>query len=135
MTEAVLLDTGPLVAVCNARDIFHQWACEQLKQMEAPLFTCEAVIAEACFLLGKKQNAVLELMQTGLIQTGFSLESELPAVLRLVKKYSDVPMSLADACLVRMSELHENSRVFTLDQDFLMYRKSGRQVIPRIMPG
>lgn len=134
MIDTVLLDTGPLVAVCNARDIFHQWSCDQFKLLRPPFLTCEAVIAEACFLLGGKQNAVLELMQAGLIKTGVSLEKERSAVLRLIKKYSDIPMSLADACLVRMSELHESSRVFTLDKDFLVYRKSGRQVIPRIMP-
>ena len=134
MIKPVLLDTGPLVAICNARDTFHQWACEQFKVLQPPFLTCEPVIAEVCFLLGKNRGAVFELMQAGLIKTGFSVEKELPAVLKLIKKYSDVPMSLADACLVRMSELHTDSRVFTLDSDFLVYRKSGRQVIPRIMP-
>ncbi len=72
--------------------------------------------------------------QAGLFKTNFSLLKELPAIRRLIKKYADVPMSLADACLVRMSELHKNSRVLTLDRDFLLYRKNGRQVVPRIMP-
>lgn len=134
MINAVILDTGPLVAVCNARDNFHQWSCNQFRLLKPPFLTCEAVITEACFLLGKNQNAILELIQTGLIETDFTLVKELPVVLRLIQKYSDIPMSLADACLVRMSELHESSRVFTLDRDFLLYRKNGRQVIPRIMP-
>jgi len=132
--DAVILDTGPLVAVCNARDYFHPWSCEQFKQLKPPFLTCEPVIAEACFLLGKNQQVILELVQSGLIKTNFVLEKELPVILRLIKKYSDVPMSLADACLVRMSELHKNSRVLTLDRDFLLYRKNSRQMIPRIMP-
>ncbi len=134
MTERVILDTGPLVAICNARDHFHPWSCDQFKLLKPPFLTCEAVVAEACFLLGKNQNAVLELIQAGLIKMDFALVKELPVVLRLIRKYSDIPMSLADACLVRMSELHESSRVFTLDRDFLLYRKNGRQMIPRIMP-
>lgn len=134
MIEAVLLDTGPLVALCNARDHFHDWACEQFKLLKPPFLTCEPVLAEACFLLGKNQNVILEMAQAGLFKTNFSLLKELPAIRRLIKKYSDVPMSLADACLVRMSELHKNSRVLTLDRDFLLYRKNGRQVVPRIMP-
>ena len=134
MIDTVILDTGPLVAVCNARDHFHLWSCEQFKLLKPPFLTCEPVLAEACFLLGKNQHVILELVQTGLIKTDFALAKELPVILRLIKKYSDVPMSLADACLVRMSELHENSRVLTLDRDFLLYRKNSRQVIPRIMP-
>ncbi len=134
MIDTVILDTGPLVAVCNARDYFHQWSCEQFKLLKPPFLTCEPVIAEACFLLGKNQHVILELVQSGLIKTNFVLEKELPVILRLIKKYSDVPMSLADACLVRMSELHTNSRILTLDRDFLLYRKNSRQVIPRIMP-
>lgn len=134
MIEAVLLDTGPLVALCNARDHFHDWACEQFKLLKPPFLTCEPVLAEACFLLGKNQNVILEMAQAGLFKTNFSLLKELPAIRRLIKKYADVPMSLADACLVRMSELHKNSRVLTLDRDFLLYRKNGRQIVPRIMP-
>ncbi len=134
MIDVVILDTGPLVAVCNARDHFHQWSCEQFRQLKPPFLTCEPVIAEACFLLGKNQYVILEMVQSGLIKINFVLKKELPVILRLIKKYSDVPMSLADACLVRMSELQKNSRVLTLDRDFLLYRKNGRQVVPRIMP-
>lgn len=134
MIEPVLLDAGPLVAVCNARDHFHDWACEQFKLLKPPFYTCEPVIAEACFLLGKNQNVILEMLQTGLFDIRFALEKESSAIQRLIRKYSDVPMSLADACLVRMSELHANSRVLTLDRDFLLYRRNGRQVVPRIMP-
>lgn len=52
----------------------------------------------------------------------------------MVELYADVPMSLADACLVRMAELHAQSKVFTLDQDFRIYRKHSRHVIPVLIP-
>ncbi|HKL21467.1 MAG TPA: PIN domain-containing protein [Tichowtungia sp.] len=134
MSIPVLLDTGPLVAACNARDHFHQWACEQFRLLIPPLLTCEAVLAEACFLLGSEQTAILDMISTGLIKVDFEVKKEHRILQKLLRKYSDVPMSLADACLVRMSEIHENSAVFTLDQDFTIYRKNGRQVIPRIIP-
>jgi predicted nucleic acid-binding protein len=134
MSIPVLLDTGPLVAACNTRDHFHQWACEQFKLLAPPLLTCEAVLAEACFLLGSDQTAILDLMNTGLIKIDCEVKREHLALQKLLKKYSDVPMSLADACLVRMSEIHDHSPVFTLDQDFTIYRKNGRQAIPRIIP-
>ena len=56
------------------------------------------------------------------------------AVARLLTKYADVPMSLADACLVRMAEQHTHSIVWTLDSDFQRYRKHGRQIIPTLLP-
>jgi predicted nucleic acid-binding protein len=51
-----------------------------------------------------------------------------------MQRYASVPMSLADACLVRMSEVYENSQIITLDSDFTIYRKQRNQTIPVIMP-
>jgi len=131
----VLVDTGPLVAAISARERNHPWVNEQLQQIKQPMLTCEAVIAEACFLLGNKQGLVFKLMDAGLLKIGFSLEQDAKSVFKLIQKYSDVPMSLADACLVRMSEIHDGSKVFTLDGDFKIYRRNGRQTIPLIYPG
>jgi predicted nucleic acid-binding protein len=51
-----------------------------------------------------------------------------------LRKYADQPVSLADACLVRMAELHDNCQIFTTDRDFLVYRRKGRGVIPLLAP-
>jgi uncharacterized protein len=134
VTNPVLLDTGPLVAMVNAREQCNGWVCGKLKQFKLPLLTCEAVLTETCFLLGKKQDVVFELMNAGFFQIGFSLSDDAGSVERLLRKYADVPMSLADACLVRMSEIHDGSKVFTLDGDFKVYRRNGRQTIPLIYP-
>jgi hypothetical protein len=64
----------------------------------------------------------------------FQASSHVRSLAALIAKYSNVPMSLADACLVRMTELHEDSVVMTLDGDFLIYRRHGRQAIPVLMP-
>jgi predicted nucleic acid-binding protein len=77
----------------------------------------------------------MDLLNRQLIVIPFRLEDEAPAVTRLLAKYSDVPMSLADGCLVRMAEQHARAAVFTIDRDFQRYRKHGRQVIPTLMPG
>ncbi len=138
MKQGVLVDTGPLVAFLNRRDRFHDWTAAQWNQIEAPMLTCEAVVSEACFLLsGIKSGSdrVMQLIQREILMLPFQLEKHIDPVKRLLLKYQSVPMSLADACLVRMSELHSNSYVFTLNSDFNLYRKSGRQVIPSIMPG
>ena len=138
MKQGALVDTGPLVALLNRRDRFHAWTVDQWNQIAAPMLTCEAVVSEACFLLsGIKSGSdlVMQLIQREILMISFHLDDHIDPVKKLLTKYQSVPMSLADACLVRMSELHSNSHVFTLDSDFNLYRKNGRQVIPSIMPG
>ena len=137
MKQNVLVDTGPLVAFLNQRDRYHSWAVSQLADVEPPLRTCEPVLSEACFLLRSHEGgsrAVLQLMRRGLLTTPLRFEDEIDRISRLVTKYADVPMSLADGCLVRMAELNLGKVVMTLDADFRVYRMHGRQVIPTIMP-
>ena len=137
MKPHILLDTGPLVAFLHAGDKHHEWAREQFSQLEAPLLTCEAVIAESCHLLRKIPNAqhrALELIQRGSVQIALSLQKENMAIARLLVRYKDRPASLADACLIRLCEINDPSIVLTLDSDFFVYRRLGRQTIPVIHP-
>ena len=137
MKQPVLLDTGPLVAFLKAQDQFHPWAVAELDRIVQPILTCEAVITEACFLLKNTpsgESTVLALIADGLIQIPFKLEAEAIAIQSLIARYHSVPMSLADACLVRMSELYPESQVLTLDSDFYIYRKHKNQAIPVISP-
>ena len=133
----VLLDTGPLVAFLNRRDEFHEWAKEELSRIIPPLLTCDAVVAEACYLLrGMKRGsqAVIEMIERGQIRSPFRVEDESVRIRKLLEKYFELPMDLADACLVRMSEQYSRASVFTLDSDFRVYRRHGRQTIPLITP-
>ena len=139
MNPCTILDTGPLIAFLNSRDGHHRWARDQWARVEPPFLTCEAVIAEACFLAQRlgagAPEAVVSLVERGVLVVSFRLADEAAAVARMMKKYDDVPMSLADACLVRMSEQHPGSVILTLDGDFRIYRRSGRHPIPTRMPG
>lgn len=137
MIAPLLVDTGPLVAFLNRRDQYHQWATTQMARVTPPLLTCEAVISEACFLLRASRGgsvAVLDLLERGLVQVPFRLGEEILPIKRLVARYANVPMSLADACLVRMTELYAGSMLLTCDGDFQIYRKNRRQRIPTRMP-
>lgn len=137
MTPHVLLDTGPLVASINRRDRFHEWTRMQFGDITPPLLTCEPVLAESCFLLQAYPGgsaAVLELVHRGILKVAFRLENHIPYIAKLMSKYASIPMSLADACLVRMSELEPQATIMTLDTDFLIYRRHGRQTIPLIAP-
>ena len=137
MKAPTLLDTGPLVAFLDRRDRYHRWATQQWDQIDPPLLTCESVLSEACFLLRDVPEgapAVLDLIVRGVLRPSFAVEREAAAIRKLISRYANVPMSLADACLVRMAEEHPGSRVLTLDRDFRLFRIHGRQVIPATMP-
>lgn len=132
------MDTGPLVALLNRRDRHHAWIREVLDTVEPPIFTCEAVVSEACFLLARIPDgaeAVLELLAKGIVRIDFRVHSEIDALKGLMRKFAAVPMSLADACLVRMTELDAQSTLVTLDSDFRVYRRNRRRLVPTIMPG
>ena len=137
MSPLVLLDTGPLVAYLRRLDRYHEWSVEQFNRINAPMQTCEAVITEACYLLRNTpggNQSVLKMLEIGAIKVNIHVEAELSPIKTLMTRYRNLPMSLADACLVRMSELHAAGVVLTLDSDFIIYRKHGRQVIPVILP-
>ena len=134
----VVVDTGPLVALLNRRDRHHAWVRQVLDTVEPPIFTCEAVVSEACFLLGRLaggEDALLALLANRVVTIDFQLHTEIETVRGLMRKFATVPMSLADACLVRMSELDVQTTILTLDGDFRVYRRNRRHVIPTIMPG
>jgi predicted nucleic acid-binding protein len=129
-----MIDTGPLIALLSPRDQYHGWAVDVMDQLEAPFYTCEPVLTETMHFLGRSASAGVELVQAGVLRLGFRLEPELQSVRRLLTTYRSMPMSLADACLVRMTELHQDCALLTTDSDFRIYRRNGRQVIPTIAP-
>jgi predicted nucleic acid-binding protein len=132
-----LLDAGPLVAILNARDAQHRWAVRQAGQLDPPFMTCEAVLSEAHFLLRDHpggQRRLVELMASDRVQVSFSYADHAGRVHGLMRTYGDLPMSFADACLVRMSEIRDDGRVFTVDSDFRVYRRHGTEAIPVLMP-
>ena len=137
----VLLDTGPLVALLSEREARHSSVKAQFAQWRAqwraPCATCEPVLTEAFHLLAKVRGgsaALRAALREGLIVLDFDLRSELVVVLDLMHRYESVPMSLADACLVRMAELTPLALVFTLDDDFRIYRKNRTEPMETIAP-
>jgi uncharacterized protein len=136
MPSAVLIDSGPLVALLDRSDRHHAWAREQLSHLTNPLLTCEGVITEATHLL--KDAAVppwgvLELIERGVITIQFDLKTRLDRVLSLMRKYADTQMDFVDACLVAMTEAKRDCQLITIDSDFRVYRRFERQTIPLII--
>lgn len=108
-----------------------------MANLPSPFLTCEPVITEACFLLKNVyggEDAVMGLVSSGNIQISFYMNEEINPIRKLMQQYQNVPMSLADGCLVRMSKLIAGSSILTLDSDFRVYRKHKNEIIDLIIP-
>jgi uncharacterized protein len=135
MATSALVDAGFLVALLSRRDANHRWAAAQAPRLQPPWMTCEAVLSEASHLLGGSgTRSLASLLRRGALVCGYRFADDMNAVLKLLDKYADVPMSFADACLVRMTETLNDPVLLTTDTDFRIYRRHGRQVIPCVLP-
>jgi predicted nucleic acid-binding protein len=135
MGGSVLVDAGFLIALLSRHDAYHRWAIAQAERRPPPWKTCEAALSEAFHLLGPRGTPVLSaLLRRQALVVAFDLSDNLDAVLKLVQKYADVPASLADASLVRMTETLDDPVLLTTDRDFRVYRRHGRQIVPCVMP-
>jgi predicted nucleic acid-binding protein len=135
MAGSILVDAGFLIALLSVRDTNHDWAVAQAARFPPPWKTCEAALSEAFHLLGASGvNALAALLRRRALVCDFPLGENVEEVAALMEKYSNVPMSLADACLVRMTEVLPDPIVLTCDTDFQIYRRHGRKVVPSVMP-
>ncbi|HMA73532.1 MAG TPA: PIN domain-containing protein [Xanthobacteraceae bacterium] len=134
---AAIVDTGPLVALFDRAERHHHWVTRRIEELEPPLLICEPVLTEASYLLRRystAQDALLGLLHNGALSIAFRIEEHADTLRKLLQKYRDTPMSLADACIVRMAEIHEHHAILTLDSDFSAYRKHGRAPLALIYP-
>ncbi|MEO5957929.1 MAG: PIN domain-containing protein [Opitutaceae bacterium] len=132
-----ILDTGPLVGALDRDDQWHTWAAKAFADIRQPALTCDAVISEACFLLRGAPDArekIFALIERGILRIVPILPDGSPEVRTLLSRYG-ARMDYADACLIRLSELHRKHTVVTTDaDDFRIYRRFGRQAIPLHVP-
>ena len=132
----VIVDTGPLVAWFCPKDAHHLWARRTVGQMPAGAIICEAVLTEVCHLAAKDgiaRGKVIEFVERGRL-VPVPLTTELPAIRELLERYADLPMDFADACIVRLAEIHPTASVCTVDGDFRVFRRLGVEPIPLIAP-
>jgi len=123
--KPVLLDTGVIVALLDRSEKFHKACAQTVREVEAPLVTCEAVITESCYLLRNlsgASEAVIENITAGIFQVPFQLSRDTAGVKQVLRKYKDRKIDLADACLIRLADQFGTADILTLDQDFTIYR-------------
>lgn len=137
MIRSAVVDAGPLVAALDRRDAAHHWASEQLRTLTPPLLVCEPVLTEVAYLVRQHRgqtDVLLGMVSSGALRVAWAIDADVEAVRASMRKYADQPMSLADACVVRMAELFDDHAVFTLDADFAVYRTSRNRQIRLIAP-
>ncbi len=123
--KPVLLDTGVIVALLDRSEKFHKACAQTVREVEAPLVTCEAVITESCYLLRNlsgASEAVIENITAGIFQVPFQLSRDTAGLKQVLRKYKDRKIDLADACLIRLADQFGTADILTLDQDFTIYR-------------
>jgi len=140
--KPVLLDTGFIVALLDRSESFHKTCARAVREVQAPLVTCEAVITESCYLLRNlsgASEAVIENIAAGIFQIPFQLSRDTPGVKQVLRKYKDRKIDLADACLIRLADQFGTGDILTVDQDFAIYRwgknKSFRMLPSADFPG
>ena len=135
MAKNVLVDAGFLIALLSGRNSHHEWAVIQASSHPPPWRTCEAVLSETFHLLGSRGTPALGLLlRRQALLTAFDFGNDVESVLKLMHKYSNIPMSFADACLVRMTETLPDPLILSTGSDFLVYRRHSRQILPCVLP-
>lgn len=139
MIPPVLLDTGVIVALLDRSERRHRACVAAISGLGTGFVTCEAVIAEACYLLRAvtgAPSAVMANVEQGTFQIPFRLADEASDIARLMELYSGKSMDLADACLVQLADKLGTGRILTLDADFRVYRWRKRRVFDLLIePG
>ena len=130
----IIIDTGPLVGFIDTADQWHGWARERFAELPCPMLTSEAVLSEASYLLEHLSDRLMEMVQLNALEIEPLFPSESVRIRELMRRYAP-RMQLADACIVRLSELHPTARVLTTDSaDFRVYRRNRSEKLPLILP-
>lgn len=134
--KEVLIDSGPLIALFDASDKYHQDAVDFIKKNKFKLVTTIASITETLHLLDFNRNAqidFLEWVQRGAVEIHNIENNDFQRLKELTEKYRDLPMDFADSCLVYLAEKLNLNTIATIDRDFSIYRIYGRKKFKTIM--
>ena len=136
LAPSYLVDAGPLIALLNRHDQWHDWAEQALAIISEPLWTSEVVLAEACYNLGENTSPVRQLLMhvaSGHLRVIPSIATHVPRLIALMEQYQQ--MDVCDGSLVVLSEQFPQAKIITLDtRDFTIYRRFRSEPLPLIMP-
>ena len=134
--KKILIDSGPLIALFDSSDRYHQAAVDFIKTNKYPLATTLASITETLHLLDFNRNAqidFLEWVHRGAVEIHNIENSDFKRLRELTEKYRDLPMDFADSCLVYLAEKLNLNTIATIDRDFTIYRIQGRRKFKMVL--
>jgi uncharacterized protein len=130
-----LIDAGPMIALFNSDDKYHAGIMDLLKNYRGILTTSWPVITEVCYMLSYNTDVLADFLKW-INRGGAKIEDiavpDLERIIELLQKYSDVPMDLADASLIVISERSNIMDIITIDSDYCIYRTAGKQMLNNI---
>jgi uncharacterized protein len=136
--KSTLIDAGPLIALFSRNDKYHDRILKFLKGYKGRLVSTWPVITETCHMLDfdvRAQIAFLEWLSRGAIEIYEIQPHEIDSIIKLTKKYGDIPMDLADASLVLASASRNIKEIITTDSDFFVYRTPAKEMINNVFTG
>ncbi len=128
--KKILIDSGPLIALFDASDKYHNKAVHFIKSNKYPLVTTIASITETLHLLDFNRNAQIDFIKwihQGAVEIHNIENDDFGRIKDLTEKYRDLPMDFADSCLVYLAEKLSLNTIATVDRDFSIYRIKGRR--------
>jgi hypothetical protein len=126
----ILIDSGPLIALFNGNDMYHAASVAFIKANRSELVTTIASLTETLHLLNFSRNAQIDFLEwvyAGAVAIESIENADLPRIIELTRKYADLPMDFADACLVFLAEKLDIDTIATIDRDFDVYRIEGKR--------
>ena len=130
-----LIDAGPLIALFNNSDRYHQSVLEFIRDYQGVLLTTWPVITEVCYMLNfsnQAQTDFLKWISIGAVRIHEIGNLSMDRLIELINKYNDVPMDLADASLVLVSEETVITEIISIDSDFNIYRNNNHKFLKNI---
>jgi predicted nucleic acid-binding protein len=135
--KPVLLDSGVIVSAFDRSERSHRACAEAIVSNSLVLVTCEAVIAESCYLLRNIRgapDAVLANVAAGIFHIPIVLSQSAEKIRRILHKYRDRVPDLADACLIHLATELNTAEILTLDRDFEVYRWGRNSAFQMLIP-
>lgn len=135
MHTCVVADSGPLLAFLDPAEARHREVVAAMRDLPLPWLTAESVLSELTWLLrrnGRRMTLVNRIVASGMVEVVPLFPACADDIAELMARYENVPMSLADACLVKLSELHADAALLTFDSDFRIYRRFQREPVPLV---
>ena len=131
-----LIDAGPIIALFDKSDNYHEIVLKYFKDKNIKLYSTWPVITEVTHMLTFNNNVQIDFL-TWVSKNAIEIieikTNEVFKIIEMMKKYSDIPMDLADASLLYISEILKINKIITIDCDYYFYRTKNKKMLENLI--